>query len=192
MSTMLSMIIFCAFLIISYVNAQGDKYDVLKEDYCGDFNCYKLLDVTPEAEFRDIKQKYNNLSLELHPDKNPNQSQADKDRYVRINKAYEILSSKRRDYDEYLRIKSSIDSPVESPILVIILLYLGIAGVVLFYQKQQQQQCKDAILQQPAVVRYYWEEKKLDLTGKKFSNYFLEFSVNSQKCVSHHCENASL
>lgn len=173
-----SVIAFCAFLILQSVSAQDgqrDKYDVLKEDYCGEYNCYDVLDVKADADFREIKQRYNNLSLALHPDKNPNQTQEEKDKYVRINKAYEILSSKRRDYDEYERIKSSLDSPVESPIVVLIGLYLGIAGVVLYYKKQQQQQYKDAILQEPAVIRYYWEDKKIDLTGKKLNNDYYNY-----------------
>merc|ERR1712228_307296 len=155
---------------LSVVNGQDqpkDRYEVLKEEWCGKYNCYDLLDVTPDVEFRDIKQRYNNLSLELHPDKNVNASKEEKERYVRINKAYEILSSKRRDYDEYLRIKVSLDSPVESPIVVLVLLYLGIAYVVLHYQRQQQKQCKKAILGNATVIRYYWEKKKIDLTGKK-------------------------
>jgi len=148
---------------------ERDKYEVLKEEYCGSHNCYEVLEVTQDTEFREIKRRYNNLSLALHPDKNPNQTAQDKERYVRINKAYEILSSRRRDYDEYLRIKSSFDSPVESPILVLFLLYLGVAYVVLYYQRQQQQQCKEAILKNPQVVRYYWDEKNIDLTGKRKS-----------------------
>merc|ERR1712174_185283 len=68
-----------------------DKYDVLKEDWCGSYNCYEILDLTADVDFRDIKQRYNNLSLTLHPDKNPNATDAEKERYVRINKAYEIL-----------------------------------------------------------------------------------------------------
>merc|ERR1712013_730443 len=88
-------------------------------------------------------------------------------RYVVINKAYEVLSSQRRDYDEYLRIRGSMDSPVESPFVVLGLLYLLIAYVVLHYQRQQQKQCKEAILSHANVIRYYWESKNIDLTGKK-------------------------
>jgi len=144
-----------------------DKYAVLKEEWCGSQNCYEVLEVSPSAEFRDIKLRYNNLSLTLHPDKNPDQSDADKARYVLINKAYEILSSKRRDYDDYLRIRRSMDSPVESPIVVLLALYLLIGYVVLYYQRQQQKECKKAILSHANVIRYYWETKNIDLTGKK-------------------------
>jgi len=147
--------------------SRDEKYKVLKGDWCGEYNCYDLLEVSPEVEFREIKSKYNNLSLSLHPDKNPNQSDADRERYVRINKAYEILSSKRNDYDEYLRIKVSMDSPVESPIVVMALLFFVISYVVLFYQRQNQQKVKAAILKNNDVVRYYWEKKKIDLTGKR-------------------------
>ncbi len=107
--------------------------------------------------------------LEKHgyQDKNPDQSDADKERYVLINKAYEILSSKRRDYDEYLRIKVSMDSPVENPVVVLVLLFFGISYAVLFYQRHTQQKVKGLILQNAEVVRYYWDKKKIDLTGKR-------------------------
>eukprot|EP01083_Nonionella_stella_P080340 220764_1 len=173
---MCALFLTCGVFIISGIlstqaQPQGDgpkdKYDVFKEEWCGAYNCYELLDVTPDVDFREIKQRYNNLSLALHPDKNPNASDDEKEHYVRINKAYEILGSKRRDYDEYLRLKEALNSPVESPILVVLFLYLGIAYVVLYYQRQQQKQCKDAILKNMSVIRYYWDEKKIDLTGKK-------------------------
>jgi len=147
--------------------SKDEKYKVLKEEWCGPHNCYDLLEVAPECEFRDIKSKYNNLSLALHPDKNPNQSDADRERYVRINKAYEILSSRRRDYDEFLRIKVSMDSPVENPIVVLVMLYFGISFVVLFYQRDTQKKVKEAILKHNDVVRYYWDQKSIDLTGKR-------------------------
>eukprot|EP01083_Nonionella_stella_P280640 954692_1 len=166
---LLSIFLITLIFVDGQPNQKRDKYDVLKEEWCGDYNCYEILEITPDVDFRDIKQRYNNLSLTLHPDKNPNQTTEEKERYVRINKAYEILSSKRRDYDEYLRIKVSLDSPIESPIIVLIILYLLIAGVVLYYQKQQQEVRKEAILQNASVVRYYWEQKKIDLTGKKKS-----------------------
>jgi len=86
---------------------------------------------------------------------------------VHINKAYEILSSKRRDYDEYLRIKVSMDSPVENPIVVLVMLYFGISFVVLYYQRNTQQKVKTAILKHNDVVRYYWDQKGIDLTGKR-------------------------
>jgi len=147
--------------------SKDEKYKVLKEEWCGSHDCYDLLGVSAECEFREIKSKYNNLSLALHPDKNPNQSDADRERYVRINKAYEILSSKRRDYDEYLRIKVSMDSPVESPIVVLVLLFFGISFVVLFYQRNTQQKVKELILKHNDVVRYYWDQRDIDLTGKR-------------------------
>ena len=172
MASFLAFILCVLWITISLVSAQEegkrDKYEVLKEEWCGKDNCYEILDVTPDVDFKEIKSRYNNLSLTLHPDKNPNGTEEEKELYVRINRAYEILSSKRRDYDEYLRIKSSMDSPVESPIIVLILLYLGIAYVVLYYQRQQQQKCKDAILKNAQVIRYYWDERKIDLTGKRF------------------------
>lgn len=167
--------------------SKDEKYKVLKGEWCGPDNCYELLGVSPDVEFRDIKSKYNNLSLSLHPDKNPNQSDADRELYVRINKAYEILSSKRNDYDEYLRIKVSMDSPVESPLMVLFVLYLGIAGVVLFYQRQTQKKVKDAILKNNEVIRYYWDKKGIDLTGKRYVlSEFLESPIFTERNHAFH------
>ncbi|ETO07499.1 hypothetical protein RFI_29893 [Reticulomyxa filosa] len=46
-------------------------------------------------------------------DRNPNQTQADREKYAKINRTYEILSDSRprSEYDQYLRIRGSMDSP---------------------------------------------------------------------------------
>lgn len=69
-------------------------------------NLYDVLgfdeSLNPEdIQMRDIKKSYRGLSLQYHPDKNPNQSNADKELFAQINNAYEILSdeSKRAKYD---------------------------------------------------------------------------------------------
>ena len=58
---------------------------------------YKTLGVSENATQDDIKKAYRRLSLQYHPDKNPNST----DQFQKINEAYETLSDaqKRREYD---------------------------------------------------------------------------------------------
>lgn len=60
---------------------------------------YKVLGVKRDASANEIKRKYRQLSKKYHPDKN--QSAEAKEKYIKINQAYEVLSDnkKRRLYD---------------------------------------------------------------------------------------------
>lgn len=66
-------------------------------------NYYDLLKVDKKAEQAEIKAAYIELSKSLHPDKNPDNPNQHEE-FVKINKAYEILSKplSRRDYDQTL------------------------------------------------------------------------------------------
>ena len=70
-----------------------------------DVNPYEILDVSPRANDGEIKRAYRKLSLRYHPDKQQGKSAEDveraQDRFVKIQKAYEVLSDadKRRNYD---------------------------------------------------------------------------------------------
>lgn len=164
------MYIFAVVLVaLSGLAASQARHDLLKEDWCGDMSCYDVLGVAPTDEFRTIKKTYNNISLALHPDKNPNATQADKDKYVRVNKAYEILSNSelRNKYDEYLRLKSSMDSPRENVFVVLFLLYLGIVFVVYQYQKQKHGRMRKGILELSAIQQWLQKVKKIDIGQKK-------------------------
>jgi len=156
-------------VIISVVLSEDDKYNSLKEKWCGDDNCYAVLGLKPDSSPKLIRETYNNFSLALHPDKNPNQTKADKERYLKITHAYEILSTseKRIQYDEYLRLKTSWDSPREHPIMVFVLLYIAIVFIVLQYQKQRYNAVRKAILNDKRVQRYFVTNKNIDLSKKK-------------------------
>jgi DnaJ-related protein SCJ1 len=60
---------------------------------------YKLLEVSRDASPDTIKKSFRKLSIKYHPDKNPNM----KDMFLKINRAYEILSDpeKKKVYDIY-------------------------------------------------------------------------------------------
>ena len=63
-------------------------------------NYYKLLGLTKNSSEKDIKKSYRKLALQYHPDKNPNNKEAE-EIFKKIAEAYQVLSdkNKRADYD---------------------------------------------------------------------------------------------
>jgi len=148
------------------------KNEKPKQEWCHDDNCYEILGLDQSVDHRTIKSRYNNLSLYYHPDRNPNQTQADRDKYVKINRAYEILSDSkvRSEYDQYLRIRTSMDSPKEHPVLVIALLYGITVLIVLQYQKQHYRNVRKRILDEVSVQQFLERQYNIDLKKTKKRN----------------------
>src|SRR6516162_5727621 len=67
-----------------------------KRDY------YKVLDVPRNATEAEIKKAYRRLAMKYHPDRNPNDREAE-ERFKEAKEAYEVLSeaNKRAVYDQY-------------------------------------------------------------------------------------------
>ena len=63
---------------------------------------YKILGVERSASEEDIRKAYRKLAMKYHPDRNPNDKEAE-ERFKEINEAYEVLSDqeKRKKYDAY-------------------------------------------------------------------------------------------
>src|SRR5947207_12516386 len=67
-----------------------------KRDY------YEILDVPKNASEADIKKAYRKMALKFHPDKNPDDKQAE-EKFKEAAEAYEVLSTpeKRQRYDQF-------------------------------------------------------------------------------------------
>lgn len=63
---------------------------------------YEVLEVTRTSDKESIKKSYRKLALKYHPDRNPDDKEAE-ERFKLINEAYEVLSddNKRAVYDRY-------------------------------------------------------------------------------------------
>ena len=62
---------------------------------------YKILGVSKQASQDDIKKAYRKLAVQYHPDKNPDNTQAE-EKFKNISEAYEVLKNpdKRKQYDQ--------------------------------------------------------------------------------------------
>lgn len=71
----------------------------------GGKNYYEILEVPVNADAATIRKAYLKKSLKYHPDKNPNNQEEAKAKFIEIGEAHEILSDpgKRRAYDQELR-----------------------------------------------------------------------------------------
>ncbi len=63
---------------------------------------YEILGVSKKASAAEIKKSYRKLALKYHPDKNPDNKEAE-EKFKKISEAYAVLSDekKRQEYDTY-------------------------------------------------------------------------------------------
>ena len=73
--------------------------DFIEKDY------YGALGVPQDADAAAIKKAYRKLATELHPDKNPGNTEAEA-RFKEVSEAYDVLSDPKRrgEYDDARRL----------------------------------------------------------------------------------------
>jgi len=66
-------------------------------------NYYEILGIRPGADDEEVKQAYRELAKNFHPDRNPDDEEAER-RFKLVGKAYEALkdASRRQTYDEWV------------------------------------------------------------------------------------------
>ena len=90
------------------------------------FDPFQILDIPNDATIRDIKKQYRRLSLEKHPDKNPDNPLAVQE-FIRLTKAYNVsaihcvtLSPHHHDYTTSLPIVANTTLKI-SPLTISII-----------------------------------------------------------------------
>ena len=73
-------------------------------------NYYEILGVSDESTLKEIKEKFHNLSMRYHQDKNPDDLYSE-EKYKQISEAYSVLSNyeKRKLYDHQRKPLMNID-----------------------------------------------------------------------------------
>lgn len=79
-------------------------------------NLYRILGLKDFADLDQVKAAYRQLALKVHPDRSPDPAATD--RFIEVNKAYEVLSDpkRKRDYDAALKLRAQIDEKKTEPI----------------------------------------------------------------------------
>ncbi|VDO26117.1 unnamed protein product [Onchocerca flexuosa] len=74
-----------------------------------DFDPYELLDLKPGCTDAQIVKAFRKAALKWHPDKNPNRKQTAQEMFLKISKAFELLSdaSARAAYDQILAARTA-------------------------------------------------------------------------------------
>lgn len=141
----------------------GSYYDPQNE-FCGSDDCYKILGFDYESFGRhppgtkEITKRYRSLSRAWHPDKNPRKGA--KERFVKIAKAYEVLTDEQRRL-EYDALRSRPDEYVlkyGAPVLwsfaphsdvraIVLVLSLLASAFAWFVQKSRWQRVADRIVE---------------------------------------------
>ena len=64
--------------------------------------CYEVMGLKHDASDKEIKTRYKQLSLKMHPDKNPNNAKNAGEIFRIIGNAYNQITENRKAYDNFL------------------------------------------------------------------------------------------
>ncbi|XP_068210247.1 dnaJ homolog subfamily C member 25 homolog [Palaemon carinicauda] len=97
----------CRLLLIYLLCIVFQGSNAAVEDYyCGESNCYELLEITREATKQDVKRAFRAVASKTHPDKflDPEDKKVAEERFRLLSTAYDILrdDEAREDYDYML------------------------------------------------------------------------------------------
>mmetsp|Transcript_47478 Transcript_47478/g.69593 ORF Transcript_47478/g.69593 Transcript_47478/m.69593 type:complete len:754 (+) Transcript_47478:88-2349(+) len=79
-------------LVLIYGSIVSDGTNFNTDESASRIDPYKALGLSTAASDKEIKAAYRKLSLELHPDKNADQSEEDKAKFDEVTQGYKILS----------------------------------------------------------------------------------------------------
>lgn len=83
-------------LLLIYGALVSDGMNFHTDESADRIDPYKALGLPRSASDKEIKAAYRKLSMELHPDKNPDQTELDAERFKEITQGYKILSDPQK------------------------------------------------------------------------------------------------
>eukprot|EP00494_Astrolonche_serrata_P032059 UN32328 len=133
--------------LLAFSDGPGDREWNPEDKFCGELNCYEILDIAESSTTKEIKPEKNELSKLYHPDKND--SEEAKEIIKNVNSAWEVLKSeeRRKQYDAMLRVRRALDAPQENVIIVGLLIFGILTFIVTQYKKENYRQVKRSIIE---------------------------------------------
>jgi len=90
-------------------SAAREGKDLVDMEFCGNDDCYEVLNVTADSTRGEIRRAYHKLSLQYHPDKVGDKSDEEKAasnaKFLKVSSAYEVLANEksRQSYDIWVK-----------------------------------------------------------------------------------------
>jgi len=145
------------------------------EMYCGDANCYEVLGLERvSADAAAVKKAYRKLSLQWHPDKNPENREEATAKFQLIASAYEVLSDEgvKAAYDyfldhpeEHMYNKMRYYQAVYQPKTPLWAVLVGLTLVISIGQYYHWRERAKSFMQSPALVKLIEDEYLANCKG---------------------------
>lgn len=165
---------------------------------------YKVLGLSKGASSEEIKKAYRKLALECHPDRNPDNKEAE-EKFKQINEAYSVLSDpqKKESYDRFgVRDRRAAPPPSAVNLDEILRNFhgFGFEGVNNAKKPRQGQQftydvgvsISEAILGCQKKIEFDYPETCHTCDGKGYGKFDSCKSCNGQGSITHAKENGSI